>query len=391
MSATADRNATFLTSVRAVAETVAAPLADEVDRDARFPREAVDALREQAALSCYVPPSHGGDGVGFAELAAACFELARGCAATGMVFAMHQIQVACITRHGIGTPFFDEYLEELVAGQRLIASATSEVGVGGDLRSSIAAVTPDGDAVQLEKNAPTVSYGEHADDLLITARRSPEADRGDQVLVLTRGDEASLEQTGSWDALGMRGTCSPSFIVRARVAPEQCLPIAFAEIAAETMVPFSHILWAHVWLGIATGAYDRARAFVRAQAKSAPGAVPPTASRLSALAAELHAMRSEVAAATDEYAALIESDAGSDDLLSVGYAIRINALKINASERAPRICSAALGICGMPGYKNDTPFSIGRHLRDALSAALMIANDRIHATNAALLLVHKAG
>ena len=51
----------------------------------------------------------------------------------------------------------------------------------------------------------------------------------------------------------------------------------------------------------------------------------------------------------------------------------------------------ALGICGIAGYKNDTPFSVGRHLRDALSAALMIGNDRIHATNAALLLVHKDG
>jgi acyl-CoA dehydrogenase len=102
-------------------------------------------------------------------------------------------------------------------------------------------------------------------------------------------------------------------------------------------------------------------------------------------------MRAEITAATDEYAAMVESDANPDDLFTVGYAIRINALKISASETAPQICTAALGICGMVGYKNDTPFSVGRHLRDSLSAALMIANDRIHATNAALLLVHKAG
>ena len=80
---------------------------------------------------------------------------------------------------------------------------------------------------------------------------------------------------------------------------------------------------------------------------------------------------------------MIESDTGADDIHTVGYAIRINTLKISASERAPRICTAALGICGMAGYKNDTPFSVGRHLRDALSGALMIANERIHATNAA--------
>ncbi len=88
---------------------------------------------------------------------------------------------------------------------------------------------------------------------------------------------------------------------------------------------------------------------------------------------------------------MVESGGNPDDLFTMGYAIRINALKISASERVADICRDALAVCGIAGYKNDTPFSVGRHLRDALSATLMIANDRIHATNAALLLVHKAG
>jgi len=381
----------FLDGIRRIAEDVAAPAADDVDRESRFPDETVAALRAAGALSAFVPPSHGGEGVPFTELAAACFELSRACSSAGMVYAMHQIQVAAIVRHGIGAPFFDEYVADLVAEERLIASATSEVGVGGDLRTSIAAVTPDGDAVVFEKQAPTVSYGAHADDLLTTLRRGPDADRSDQVLVLTRGSEATLEQTSSWDSLGMRGTCSPGYVVRGRVSPDHVLPAPFAEIAAQTMVPVTHILWAQVWLGIATAAYDRARAFVRAQARSAPGAVPPVAGRLSALAAKLHALRAEVAAATDDYAAMLDSDSGPDDLFTIGYAIHVNALKISASERVADICRDALAVCGIVGYKNDTPFSVGRHLRDSLSAALMIANDRIHATNAALLLVSKAG
>ena len=100
-------------------------------------------------------------------------------------------------------------------------------------------------------------------------------------------------------------------------------------------------------------------------------------------------MRGEIAGATNEYAAMIEDGLHSEVLGTVGYAIRINTLKISASERAPRVCAATLSICGMAGYQNNTPFSVGRHLRDALSAALMIANERIHATNAGLLLLHK--
>src|SRR5260370_36013123 len=69
--------------------------------------------------------------------------------------------------------------------------------------------------------------------------------------------------------------------------------------------------------------------------------------------------------------------------------LRFNNLKIAASEQAPRVCQGALGVCGIVGFKNDTPFSVGRHLRDTMSACLMVANERIHQTNASLLLIAK--
>ena len=69
--------------------------------------------------------------------------------------------------------------------------------------------------------------------------------------------------------------------------------------------------------------------------------------------------------------------------------LRFNNLKIAASDQAPRVCQGAMNVCGIVGYKNDTPFSIGRHLRDSMSAVLMVANERIHQTNASLLLIAK--
>src|SRR5206468_1717095 len=152
----------------------------------------------------------------------------------------------------------------------LIASATSELGVGGDLRRSIAALEPavnaSGNMVRFEKKAQTISYGAHADDLLTTVRRNATADPSDQVLVLTRLSEMEVKQTSEWNTLGMRGTCSPGFIVSGRCLPDQVLPVPFSAIAAETVVPFSHILWANVWLGLATDAFERAQNFVRVQA-----------------------------------------------------------------------------------------------------------------------------
>jgi acyl-CoA dehydrogenase len=389
MTVLTDQDAAFLADVVEVADTIAKVHADDVDRNARFPVEAIDALRERRALSAFVPTDLGGDGVSLRAIATACFELGRRCGASGMVFAMHQIQVVTIVRHldaqGADS-FFHEHLRAVASDQRLIASVTSEVGTGGDMGRSVAALTPGGDGTaSFEKQAPTVSYGAYADDLLTTLRASPDAGPGDQVAALTRNDQHTLEQKGTWDPLGMRGTCSPGYVVRATLSPDQVLAAPFATIMTESMVPVSHILWSHLWLGVATDAFDRARAFVRAAARQKPGEPIPAALRLSHVMSDLSLLRAEVRGALDEFLASEDRER----MATMAFALRFNNLKLAASEQAPRVCQGALTTTGIVGFKNDTPFSVGRHLRDAMSACLMVANDRIHQTNAGLLLIAK--
>ena len=389
MSAAADRDQAFLSEIRRIADEIAAPNADDVDRNARFPVEAIDALRASRAMSAFIPEEYDGGGVSLEAIATACFELGRRCGASAMVFAMHQIMVSSVVRHVDGSPTLEAYLCDVSQEQRLVASVTSEIGTGGDLGRSIAAVTPTGEGrATFEKQAPTVSYGAYADDLLSTLRRAPDAEPGDQVLVLTRREQFTLEPTGTWDPMGMRGTCSPGYVVRAEFPIEQVLPVPFSTIGVESMVPISHILWSHLWLGIATDAFDRARAFVRASARNRPDVVPPTAARLSQLMSELSLLRAEVSSAMRDFS---EASAGNDreKLSTMAMILRFNNLKIAASEQAPRVCQGAMSVCGIVGYKNDTPFSVGRHLRDTMSASLMVANDRIHQTNASLLLIAK--
>ncbi|HEU4976342.1 MAG TPA: acyl-CoA dehydrogenase family protein [Baekduia sp.] len=388
MSVLADRDQAFVAGIRQIADEVAAPNADDVDRNARFPQESLDALREQRALSAFVPEELGGDGVSLRAVAEACFELGRRCGASAMVFAMHQIQVATIVRHLDGAPFFEDYLRELADQQRLIASVTSEVGTGGDMGRSIAALTPAGDGMAtFEKQAPTVSYGAYADDLLTTLRSGPDAEAGDQVVALSRREQTTLEPKGTWDPLGMRGTCSPGYVVRAEVPAQQVLAVPFSAIASQTMVPVSHLLWSHLWLGISTDAFDRARAFVRAAARQKPGQPVPAAVKLSHVMSDLSLLRAEVRAALDEFLRVDADD--RDRLGTMAMALLFNNLKVAASDQAPRVCQGAMNVCGIVGFKNDTPFSIGRHLRDTMSASLMVANERIHQTNAGLLLIAK--
>jgi acyl-CoA dehydrogenase len=380
---------THVEAVRRIASEVAAPAADSVDREGRFPDEAVAALKKGHFMSALAPKSLGGLGCGMVELAAMCQALGEHCASAAMVFAMHQIQVACIVRHGMSQAFFRAYVAELIERQQVIASVTSEVGIGGEMRTSLCAVEPRGDRFGLVKDASTISYGAQADDLLVTARRAPDAPSSDQVLVLVRKAEYSLEKKGEWDSLGMRGTCSPPFKMTSEGHGDQILAPPFADIASHTMVPFSHILWASCWLGIATAAVTRARAFVRVQARAKPGTTPPTALRLAEVVSTLQSMKANVDHVTAECEALMTSQEGTDALSSIAFALKMNNLKVSSSQLVVQIVQQALLICGILGYKNDTKFAVGRHLRDAHSAALMVGNDRIYATNASMLLVLK--
>src|SRR4051794_9109431 len=165
----------LLHKAHALGREVLAVFAAEVDRDARFPREAFTALRQARLLSAYVPREYGGMGLNIVQVSRLCEALGQYCASSAMIYAMHLIQVACVVHHARESAYFRAYLARLVEEQRLMASATTEVGVGGDLRTSLCAVEVAGDSFRLTKKAPVISYGESADDILVTCRRAPDA------------------------------------------------------------------------------------------------------------------------------------------------------------------------------------------------------------------------
>ena len=82
-------------------------------------------------------------------------------------------------------------------------------------------------------------------------------------------------------------------------------------------------------------------------------------------------------------------DGGVEELSSTAFAVQLNHLKLSASELVAEICTKALRITGTTGYRNDSPYSVTRNLRDAHSAALMIGNERIHASNGTLHLMYR--
>ncbi len=374
---------------RAIGADIAAPHAEAVDREGRFPAEAFDALRRQRLLGAMVPADLGGGGASLFEVAAACHALARGCASTGMIYAMHQIQVACLVNHG-SNGWHRELMARMAAEQLLLGSATTEAETGGDIRNSVCAVVADqeADRFTLAKNASVISYGDQSDVILVTARRHPDAPSSDQVLVVLTRDDYRLEKTILWDAMGMRGTCSDGYRLEAAGVTGQILPLPYADLSAQTMLPVTHILWSSTWLGIAADAVSRARAFVRSEARRKPGATPACAVRLAEATAKLQQMKTVILTAIRQY----ELACGSPELLTtLSFATAMGTLKVTTSELVREVVEAAIRTCGLAGYRNDTPYSLGRHLRDAHSAALMIGNDRIMSHIATQLLVQRDG
>ena len=120
---------------RRIGREVAAMHAADVDAHARFPKETVDAFRAEGLLGALIPVEQGGLGHNLRQAGAVVREVGRYCASSAMILAMHHIQVASIVRHG-RSPKVQDYIRRIAAEQLLLASATTEIGIGGNTRNS---------------------------------------------------------------------------------------------------------------------------------------------------------------------------------------------------------------------------------------------------------------
>jgi acyl-CoA dehydrogenase len=369
-----------LTARARAAADVAKMTAAAVDAEARFPKESFAEIRKQRLLGIQVPQALGGEGASIAELADICYILGQACSSTALIYAMHQIKMACIVRHTKGNAALERILGRIAAEQLLMASSTTEGQGGGNVRSSEAAIEHDGANVTLERTATVISYAVDADGVVTTARRAKDAAGSDQVLLVLLKADYTLERLQVWDTLGMRGTNSEGFTLRARAAAEQVMPEPYDRIHAQTMVPFAHLLWGSVWAGIAAAAAGRAQAFIRQAVRSSNGQLPPGAPHFTQAMSTLRTLRGVLASNLRSYEASMPDEKA---IASLEFQAAITLTKVQASELAVATVLSSLRACGLSGYRNDTEFTIGRLLRDVLSAPIMINNDRILANLAA--------
>src|SRR5215472_1913900 len=118
--------------VREFAQSTVKRYAEDVDRDHRFPREAIESARELDLMGILIPPEYGGAGLDHLAFTICVEELARACASTSVIVDVHN-SVASEPILLYGT---DEqkrtWLPRLASGELLGAFALTEPASGSD-------------------------------------------------------------------------------------------------------------------------------------------------------------------------------------------------------------------------------------------------------------------
>lgn len=374
-----------LEQTRALVRDVILPHAHAVDEEGRFPKESVGALAEAGHLRWFVPREFGGFQGSVSAFSEHCAVVGEGCTSTALILAMHAQQAAILARHAHQT--HGELLRKVSAGY-LLASVTTETGKGGHLLTAQAPLRRSGSQLLLERTAPIVSYGGHADAYLATMRETEDALPERVALVVFERTSVQCEVRGGWNAMGMRGTCSVPMHFTGVLPDTAILSCSFREVALQTMVPVGHIAWAAAWYGAARGALRRLASRRSAGRRSGTSAesVYPKLAEIRLSLDLVWAMVQQAAATVDQ---LWQSNADQQHYEAVPFNILINNVKLASARLCFAATSSLVELAGLAEGYLPGQSGIERVFRDLRAASLMFHDDRLLATNGRLTLIEE--
>lgn len=356
------------------------------DLDATFPASSLAALQQAGLMSLLVPESYGGAGGSLRAFVDIAQELAGACLSTAQIWAMHTSHVDAIVQYGT-SELKAELLPRLVRDQLFIASVTSEKGRGASLFSAHSPLLPNGDRTKLDRSAPVVTGGAHADGYLISMRATPEASSNEVSLVYADRSDLTVEATGEWNTLGMRATESIGLQLQGEIPNHNLVGEAgnFAEVARENMIPMSHLGWSACWLGAARGAFS---GLVRWYAASDSDGSDLFHERLARIRLDLELVSAYLTRVQEE---VTDSRAHGRSLSNPRAQLQLNALKISASDLTFRAVDNMIQLAGLRlGYMRNAPVALERTFRDLRSASLTHANDGMRVGVGALSLLDRS-
>ena len=358
----------LLSSVRALAETMIAPRAAELDRSGEFPWDNVRDINALGLNMMFVPEAYGGMPLSYLCYLACVREISKACAATGIVWATNFHAMKPLIEFG-SEEQKTRLLPRIAAGG-LAALAITEPDAGSDATGMTTAFHEDGDEIVVDGGKTFITNGDVADLYLVFGKWAgiDDAKRAISVLVLEKGTPG-LEVLRNEDKMGTRASSTATIrfddcrVPRANLIgkPGDGLPILLASLNRSRPSVAAHAL------GIARAAFEDAVGYINDRRQSGKRIIEFQGIQfmLADLAAEL---------------ALVENWLWSVGRLVDGgateFGIEASILKMRASDLAMRMATDAVQLLGGYGYCRD--FRVERLMRDAKITQIWEGTNQVH-------------
>ena len=340
---------------RDFAEKEVRPIAEAIDREARFPRETVSRMAELGLMGIAVPEAYGGVGADTVAYVLALEEVARACASHAVIMSVNN-SLYCdpVCKHGTEEQKA-RFLTPFASGRKLGCFALTEPEAGSDASNQSTLATRDGDHYLIDGRKVFVTNGREAAAALVFAQTDRAAGhRGISAFLVEKGTPG-FTVVKTEDKLGIRASDTAELLFeRCRVPaanrlgePGQGFRIALATLDG------GRIGIAAQAVGIAAAAYETAVAYARERRSFG---VPIGQHQM------VQWMLADMATAIEAARLLTLRAAWSRDR-GAAFGPQAAMAKLFAAETAMRVTTDAIQVHG--GYGFIKEYQVERHFRDA--------------------------
>jgi butyryl-CoA dehydrogenase len=341
--------------VRKFADNEVKPIASEIDREHRFPKETVGKMSKYGLMGVPFPREYEGAGGDHIAYAITVEELSRCCASTGVICSAHTS--LCMW------PIFNwgneeqkrKYVPDLASGRKLGAFGLTEPNAGSDAAGQNTRAENKGDHWLLNGTKIFITNGGYADVFVVTAMTDKsKGTRGISSFIVEKGFEGfSIGKTE--DKMGICASSTTELVFQNCKVPKENLlgkPGEGFKVAMSTL-DGGRIGIAAQALGIAQGAFDVSAEYMKSRKQFGK-----KLSQMESLQFEMAEMKTRIEAAR----LLVYRAADMKDRRQP-YGTMSAMAKLFAAETAMYVTTKAVQLHGGYGYTKDYP--VERMMRDA--------------------------
>lgn len=332
-----------------------APLAHQIDKEEKIPKEVISKLAENGFLGINIPEEYGGAGLDYVSYAIIVEELSRGCASSG-VFVSVQNSLCIYPILEFGTDEQKQkYLPKLASGEHIGCFCLSEPNAGSDPGSLTTMAYDKGDHYEISGTKNFITNGREATVAIVFAKTRKTDDHKGISAFIMDANTPGYEVQKCEEKLGIKGSSTAQIhLDKVKVPKENLLAkeeMGF-KVAMKTLDGGR--------LGIAAQAQGIAEAAFRYALKYSTERVQfgKPLCRQQAIQFMLADMSTKLAASK-----LLIYNASEKKDNNENYSLDSAHAKLFAAEASMWITTKAIQVCGGNGYTKEYP--VERHFRDA--------------------------